>query len=198
MPEPAPTPAPEPQAEPPAQEPEPTTLTQEQVDRIVEQRLARERQKFADYDDLKQKAARLDELEAERKSELERAQERIAALEAAKQAAETARQEALTRSAFLASAAGKVVDPDAAFMLIDKSQIVYDDDGNPTNVGELIDSLVTAKPYLAPSTTPTPKPAPQGARGGGDVITREDLKSMSADEIAKAQAEGRLAHLFGQ
>ena len=42
------------------------TLTQEQVDKIVEKRLAREREKFADYDTLKSKAEQLGALEAER------------------------------------------------------------------------------------------------------------------------------------
>lgn len=46
--------------------------TQDDLDRIVETRLARERAKFADYEDLKRKAARLDEIEREQMSEADR------------------------------------------------------------------------------------------------------------------------------
>lgn len=48
------------------------TFTQEDLDRIVGERLAREREKFGDYDDLKSKATRFDEFEASQKTELER------------------------------------------------------------------------------------------------------------------------------
>ena len=52
---------------------EPKTFTQEQVDSIVKERLARAKATPpADYEDLKAKAARLDELEEAQKSELER------------------------------------------------------------------------------------------------------------------------------
>lgn len=55
--------------------------TQEDLNKVLAPRLERERAKFADYKDLKAKAARLDELEAASKSEAERVAERIAALE---------------------------------------------------------------------------------------------------------------------
>ena len=50
------------------------TFTQSQLDAIVADRLKREREKYPDYDDLKAKAARLDELEEANRSELEKAQ----------------------------------------------------------------------------------------------------------------------------
>lgn len=58
------------------------TFTQVELDRIVGERLAREREKYADYDAFKEKAARFDELEEANKSELQKAQERANALEA--------------------------------------------------------------------------------------------------------------------
>jgi hypothetical protein len=57
--------------------------SQEDLDRILTQRLARERGKFADYEDLKAKAAKLADLENASKSEAERTAERIASLEKA-------------------------------------------------------------------------------------------------------------------
>lgn len=52
------------------------TLSQADVDRIVKERLARERQKYADYDDLKVKAEAADSS----KTDLEKLTEEIAAL----------------------------------------------------------------------------------------------------------------------
>lgn len=61
-------------------EPEPKSFTQEQVDQIVEKRLAKERGKYKDYDELKSKAMRLDEMENAGKSELDKLKESNAAL----------------------------------------------------------------------------------------------------------------------
>lgn len=59
---------------------EPKSFTQEQVDQIVEKRLARERGRYKDYDELKAKALKLDEIENAGKSELDRLKESNAAL----------------------------------------------------------------------------------------------------------------------
>lgn len=61
--------------------------SQEELNEVIGKRLERERSKVADYDDLKAKAARLDEIEAANKSELEKAEERAAAAEAAREKA---------------------------------------------------------------------------------------------------------------
>ena len=45
------------------------TFTQAEVDAIVGDRLKRDRAKYSDYDDLKAKAAKFDELEEANKSE---------------------------------------------------------------------------------------------------------------------------------
>lgn len=50
--------------------------SQEEFDRAVGQRVARERAKYADYADLKAKAAKLDELDQASKSEIQKAIER--------------------------------------------------------------------------------------------------------------------------
>lgn len=64
-----PTPEPTPEADP-SKEPE-QTFTQADVDRIVKERVQRERAKYADYDDLKAKAGEKVTLE-ERVAEIER------------------------------------------------------------------------------------------------------------------------------
>ena len=68
-PEPAKPETPNPVPAPPATD---KTLTQAEVDRIVQQRLAREREKYADYDELNAKAAKATELESASQTEAER------------------------------------------------------------------------------------------------------------------------------
>ena len=58
------------------------TFTQEEVNAIVGKRVAEEKGKFADYEDLKAKAAKYDEAEEANKSELQKATERANNLEA--------------------------------------------------------------------------------------------------------------------
>lgn len=58
------------------------TFTQAEVDSIVEGRLAREREKYADYDSLKDKAGKYDEIQAKGKTGLEKEKEKISSLEA--------------------------------------------------------------------------------------------------------------------
>lgn len=57
------------------------TFSQDEVNAIVGKRLAEEKVKYADYEDLKAKAAKFDEAEEANKSELQKATERAAALE---------------------------------------------------------------------------------------------------------------------
>ena len=57
------------------------TFTQAELDAIVKERLRRERERHADYDELKAKAAKFDEAEEASKSELQKATERADALQ---------------------------------------------------------------------------------------------------------------------
>lgn len=58
------------------------TFTQEELNAIVGERLARDREKYADYDLLKKKAAEFDKIEEASKTELEKATEKANALQA--------------------------------------------------------------------------------------------------------------------
>lgn len=71
-----------------ATEPASTTFSQADVDRIVAERLTRERGKFADYDQLKTKASEFDKLADAQKTEAQKAAEALTAAEAKAQAAE--------------------------------------------------------------------------------------------------------------
>ena len=57
------------------------TFTQSELDAIINDRLKREREKYPDYEALKEKATRLDEIEEASKTELQKATERAEKLE---------------------------------------------------------------------------------------------------------------------
>lgn len=61
---------------------EPRMFTQEELDLIVKERLGRERSKYADYEDMKEKAAKFDEISEASKTELQKATERADKLQA--------------------------------------------------------------------------------------------------------------------
>lgn len=56
--------------------------SQEDLNKIIDARLKREREKFSDYKDLKAKATKLDEIEQANQTEAEKAAKRLADLEA--------------------------------------------------------------------------------------------------------------------
>ena len=195
-----PTPTP-PAGDPPAAPPDPGAppadrmFSQADVDRIVQERVARVKQQAPpDYDDLKAKAQRLDEIEAANQTELEKAQARAAELEQREQRA----RQTLIEAAVLAEATRQqAVKPEHLHRLIDIDQVTIGDDGQVTGVQDAVKAFLTANPeYVG---TRAPGSADQGARGGTGVkqVSEAELKNMSPDEIVKARADGRLNELLG-
>lgn len=176
-------------------------FTQDDVDRIVRERLARDRKDRPSDDEitqLREKAQKFDEAEAASATELEKAQKRAEEAERERDEALGTAKQVKLEAAILAEAAKadrKVVDPDAVLSLIDRKAIELDKDGNPTNIAETMDALLEARPYLVSTggtTTRTNGAADQGARGGNNEGQLKSTDGMSADEIAKAVEEGRL------
>lgn len=176
--------------EPTEPEPKQLTLTQEELDAMIAKRLGQERKKYADYDDLKTKLSEYEAQEEERKKAQMSEQERIQAeLEAAKKKAEEAeqlREQALStanqraiKAEFKLAAAGANIRPDAlddAFVLVDKTGISVDDDGNVVGVAEAISKLIESKPYLI--DTKEPKEPKQ--IGGANNPKDEEKKTLQA------------------
>jgi hypothetical protein len=141
----------------------------------------------------------LDEIEEKNKTELEKA---LARAEAAEKERENVRAEAneiKLRAAILSEAAKPerhVVDTDSAIALLDRSTLQLDDNGNPTNIAQAMDSLLTAKPFLVAAGGSRGN-ADQGARGTtANQLSQADLSKMSPEAIVKAQADGRLDSLL--
>lgn len=148
------------------------TFTQEQVNRIIDERLARERAKLPDLDDLRAKATRLDELEASTQSDAEklrqraeRAELKATAREEAAATRETNAQTMLKRAAVIAEAtAQRAVNPETVFKLLDADKLTIGDDGQVAGVKEAVKGLLEAEKYLVGGSAPQPVP---GAFGGG-------------------------------
>lgn len=151
-------------------------LGQAEVDRIVEERLARERTKYADYADLKAKAEKFDAAEAANQTELERvtaelttANETLAAEKAAHTETQSALRDLRTDVTIRAALPKEIVDADAALALLPRDQVTVGDDGQVTGHEDAVKALLKAKPYLVGESTTTAATGPTdgGAQGAG-------------------------------
>lgn len=180
------------------------TFTQADLDRIVQDRLSRERAKYEGFDDLKAKAEKLAEIEAANQTELEREK---AAREAAEKALEDSKKQArdaALRAAIVAEAAKsdrRIADPEATVTFLtgpDADLLEVGEDGSPTDIAKAMDSLLERRDYLVAKQGGARGNADQGARtGGAGQVTESELKSMSWQQIEKARSEGRLKNLLG-
>ena len=173
---------------------EPTTersFTQEEVNRMMAQTRREERGKFSDYGELKTRATRADELEQEKLTEAERMEAR--AIEAERKATDAQQQIA---SAMIASevkvraSAMGVIDPDAAYLLLDRSNVHYDAEAGVSGVDDALAGLLEAKPYLrsanrTPNLNPETGQPAQSVRLTAAQQEAARLMGMSADEYAQ-------------
>lgn len=194
-----PTPQPDPKPEPER------TFTQDDVNRILAEQKRKLLAEQPDLTELRAKAAKFDELEAQSKSELEREREARAAAEKARDDALAAADGKLLEAAIrVAAAQAKAVDPDAVAALLDRDALKVGADGKVEGLDTAIAALLEAKPYLTgaapgPGPTPTPGGADGGPRGtpAPGQLSRDDLKSMTPEEIVAAKNDGRLTELLG-
>ena len=83
------------------------TFTQEEMNKVISERVQRERAKYADYETLKEKAAKYDQNEEASKSELQKAMEKAEKLEAENKSLKRQREVETIRN----TVAGKVGVP---------------------------------------------------------------------------------------
>lgn len=140
-----------------------TPEQQAYIDRINSKTRRDERNKFKDYNDLKARAARADELEQAQLTEAEKMEAR--AIEAEKKVTDAQQQiaDAMISSQVKVRASQMgVVDPDAAYLLLDRTNVQYAD-GAVTGVDDAIASLLEDKPYLR-GTNRTPNINPESGQ----------------------------------
>lgn len=153
--------------------------SQADLDRIVEARIARERQKYADYDDLKKKAEEHDQYLESQKTEHEKA------LEAARaEAAGETRTKFLDRlvSSEVKSAAtlAGFTDPGDVLAFLKSEELVKDDDPDADAIKKAIDKLAAEKPYLLRVGKPAPRVRPKPGQGEPTDTPLEGGKGKAA------------------
>jgi hypothetical protein len=159
------------------------TFTQAELDAVIADRLARERDKFKDFEALKTKAAKLDELEKANLTEAEKLKADLAAAQAAG-AERISRAQALLLKAEVKSVAAElgIVDADAAFALMDRANVKVEDNDSVTGVKPALEALLAAKPYLKAAAQTTVGGATNPGEGGAGAATLE----AQLDEAVKA------------
>ena len=183
-----PTPAIEPEL---ASEGQQRTFSQEEMNRIQAQTRKEVRNQFSDYGQLKERAAKADELEQAQLSEAEKLEAR--ALEAERKAATAAEQ---ISTAMIASdvkvraAQLGIIDPDAALLLVDRQNVRYSEDSGVTGFEEALTQLLTDKPYLKGAPNRAPNLNPQAGEVAPALRLSEDqreaarLMGMTDEEYA--------------
>ncbi len=150
------------------QTPNNTTFSQADVDRIVQERLTRERSKFADYDTLKERAGQWDRFVEEAKPEQEKALDN-ARKEAESAAYAKARSEfggKLVQAHLTAAAAGRLPEGAVTALVagVDTSRFLTDaGDVDTAKVTQFIDGIAPATNGGTPSR---PGGFGQGPRDG--------------------------------
>jgi ATPase subunit of ABC transporter with duplicated ATPase domains len=137
------------------------------------------------------------QFEAEKLTESERLQRRLQELEAQHTAAQQALQERTLRyEVMLAASKYGIVDPDAAYRLLDMAALEFGEDGRPQNLDKALRTLVQERPYLLGSSggVSATNPARSGAL---PVFKRSQLRDPAffqehRDEIMRAFREGRI------
>ena len=125
------------------------TFTQADLDRLITERLKRERQKYSDYSELKKKAEALEALEAEQMSEQEKLQKEVEALREQLNKSTEEQLKTLRQNAILQEAAKlNFADPGDAFVQLMNDDSITIEDGKVTGVADAVKSLAEAKPYL--------------------------------------------------
>lgn len=178
-------------------------LSESEVNRIVQERLARATKDQPSKDELAELRAaktQLDEITLAGATELEKAN-------AAKEKAEATAAEATARAdktLIKAAAVAELVKQDVtnvegALRALDTTGLTVGDDGTVSGMSEAVTSLLEVIPEFVGKVVPVK--VDQGARGGGasgtEQVTAAQLDSMSAEAIAKATREGRMVDILG-
>jgi len=153
------------------------TLTQAQVDAIVKDRIAREREKYKGFDDLKRKAEDYDKLQAANLSEAEKLQKSLEAANEKASTAESRMKKALTRAAIVSAASqAGARDPNLVVKLIDSDALEITEDGEVKGAEDAVTALLASHDYL--------KGGGFTASGDGGQRTSAGLPSFTRDQIA--------------
>lgn len=141
--------------------------TQAELDRIISDRLNRERARFADYDVVKDKATKYDEHVAASASDLDRA--KAEAREEGRSEVRRITDARLISAEARAIAAGLKFHNPADVALVDFSTVTFNDQGEPdaSRIKELIEDVVRTRPHLVAGDTQSSGSGQRHDRGQG-------------------------------
>jgi hypothetical protein len=156
-------------------------FTQADVDRLIQDRLEREKKKYADYDDLKKSAKQLQDIQNSHKTDLEKLQDQISELQGKFTAAELEARTNLLKSAII-SAAAKLDfnDPQDAYRLLNTAKLSIEDDGAIKGLEDALLKLAQEKPYLKKQAQVKINPTNPTS---GDRLTLDAIKKMTPEQI---------------
>lgn len=163
-------------------------LTQAEIDAIVKDRVARERAKYADYDELKAKAQKFSEWEESQKTELEKAQEAAQKAAREKDSAIALANERLIKATFIEEASKHgVAHPEDAYALASRESVAVDQSGTVSGVADAVKELIDGGRLVLNG-----KPQAPGLNGGagGEQRPSEKAKALTDDQRAVAQKLG--------
>lgn len=167
------------------------TFTQDDVDKLISERLTREKSKYSDYDQVKAEAEKWRQAEADKAPEIEKI--RTAALaEGRTAAAAEAESKLIGFAARAALAEAKAVKPATAVKTLDVSTVKLDKDGNVDEAAlkAAIEALKKSDPYLFAaegSGTGSHTDAGIGAGGGNGGQRAASLSDAINNRLAKQQ-----------
>jgi hypothetical protein len=142
---------------------------------------------------LRETEERVKALEREKLSETDRVRaERDEAVQEAGRLREHARTESLAAAAVRVGAQLGLNDPDDAIRLIPASSFEYDDNGNPSNISQLVQGLISEKPYLVKQQGrrgPDAGLVPGGQQTGAHQVPKKE--ESLADRRARLASGGR-------
>lgn len=158
-------------------------FTQADIDRVVQDRLARERQRYSDYDDLKAK------VDAQ-KSEAEKAVE-AARAEGAKEVASKYQKRLFEAEVRSHAAALKFRDAGDALSVFGDSEGLVSDDGSVDGaaIQKRLSEIASQKPYLVDAPSQVAKRPSLKSRGTKN--TDGDAKPTRAADALRDWAAGR-------
>ena len=168
------------------------SFSQEEVNRMMNQTKRDVRNQFADYNDLKDRAAKADELEQAQLTEQQRLEvrateaERVAASAAERVSSAMIASEVKVRASQLG-----IIDPEAAYLLLDRTNVRYGEDAGVTGVDEALTQLLEDKPYLKGAANRAPNINPQSGEPAPTLRLSEDqreaarLMGMTEEDYAK-------------
>lgn len=172
------------------QEPEPEKFDAEYVKQL--------RREAAEY---RKKLRELEQIvkqhEEAKLSETEKLQKRLAELEREQASWQQERQERTLRyETMLAASRLGIVDPEAAYKLLDLAEIEFDEDGSPRNLEKALRDLIAKRPYLAGAAGGSPT-NPARSQVSPTTFTRSQLRDPNffkahRDAIMQALREGRI------